>query len=153
MEKLLRLLAEMEEAVPLAEKKSVIVSQSTIGWHIEHSLLVISAIIDTLKKSEPGSYKWKFSISWLLVYSMASIPRGRGKAPASVLPAGQGGIEKLQVQMKSVKEKYNDLDALPKNAYFKHPYFGHLNLRPTRKFLVIHTEHHLKIIREIINSN
>ena len=153
MEKLLRLLTEMEEAIPLAAKKSELVSQSTVGWHIEHSLLVISAIIDTVKKSDPGSYKWKFSLPWLFVYSMGSMPRGRGKAPASVQPGGDCGIEKLQGLITTVKEKYKELDDLPRNAYFKHPYFGHLNLRPTRKFLAIHTEHHLKIIREIIHSN
>jgi hypothetical protein len=36
--------------------------------------------------------------------------------------------------------------------YFHHPFFGHLKLNKTIKFLEIHTNHHLQIIHEIIHS-
>ena len=36
------------------------------------------------------------------------------------------------------------------NNYFTHPYFGDLNVKPTKKFLSINTNHHLKIIKAII---
>ena len=39
------------------------------------------------------------------------------------------------------------------NSNFKHPYFGVLNLKMTKRFLEIHTNHHLKIIKEILQSN
>lgn len=152
MEKFLRLLNEMEEAIPLADKTSDRVSRSNIGWHIQHNLLVISVIIDAVKKSDPGLYKWKFSMPRLLVYTFGSIPRGRSKAPKAVQPVTAWSIDELGQELQAIKEKYKELDALPANAFFRHPYFGHVNLKPTRKFLAIHTEHHLKIIREIINK-
>ncbi|MES2891273.1 MAG: hypothetical protein V4725_04650 [Bacteroidota bacterium] len=152
MEKFLRLLNEMEEAIPLAEKLSEKVSKSSIGWHIQHNLLVISVIIDALKRSDPSLYKWTFSLPRLLVYTFGSIPRGRSKAPKVVQPVTDWKIDQLKQEMRAIKERYKELDALAPNAFFKHPYFGHVKLKPARRFLAIHTEHHLKIIREIINK-
>lgn len=152
MEKISRLLNELEAAIPLAEKKSPLISQANVGWHIEHSLLVIHAVLDSLRRSDPALYKWKFSMPRIFVYSFGTIPRGRGKAPAIVQPNGTCEPAKLYEAIKTAKEKWEGLDKLPANSFFKHPYFGHLNVKPTRRFLAIHTEHHLKIIREIINQ-
>ena len=152
MKKIVPLLVEMEEAIPLAAKKSALVSQANVGWHIEHSLLVIDKIIEAMKKSDPALYRWKFSMAWLFVSGVGTIARGRGKAPASVLPTGVSEIATLRKELNKVKERVKLLDTLPANSFFKHPYFGHMNVKTARKFLAIHTEHHLKIIREIINS-
>ena len=45
-----------------------------------------------------------------------------------------------------------DLETLNANSYFKHPYFGDLNLKKTLWFLNLHTNHHLKIIKDIADN-
>ena len=40
-------------------------------------------------------------------------------------------------------------EILPK-AHFRHPIFGTLTREQSRHFIQIHTEHHLKIIRDIL---
>jgi hypothetical protein len=56
----------------------------------------------------------------------------------------------LKDSIAKAKENIASLASAQKNHYFEHPYFGKLNLKPTIKFLKIHTKHHLKIINDIL---
>jgi hypothetical protein len=51
--------------------------------------------------------------------------------------------------LQTAKNNIEKMKHLPKNAFFKHPFFDHLNKKDTYKFLQLHTIHHLKIIEEI----
>ncbi|MEO6537569.1 MAG: hypothetical protein ABIT07_13030, partial [Ferruginibacter sp.] len=85
-----------------------------------------------------------------LVYSLNKIPRGRAKAPKVVQPVGEINAEDITGILQQTKLNINSLKDMKDNHYFAHPYFGKLNLKPTIKFLRIHTHHHLKIINDII---
>ena len=50
------------------------------------------------------------------------------------------------------KNSLVDLETLNANSYFTHPYFGDLNLKKTIWFLNLHTNHHLKIIKDIADN-
>ena len=62
MKKLKLILDQLESHIPNFEKTNPRVSESTIGWQIDHSLLVINRVIDQLKGSNPENYKWKLSL-------------------------------------------------------------------------------------------
>ncbi|MFN5814184.1 MAG: hypothetical protein ACK46B_08700, partial [Bacteroidota bacterium] len=74
-------LSELYAYVADAENINETVSSVNIGWHIEHTLLVIIKIIESVIKSDPGKYKWKFNISRTIVFMLNKIPRGKGIAP------------------------------------------------------------------------
>ncbi len=152
MNKLKELIQELEAAIPHQELVNTAVSKASVGWHIEHTLLTMHMIIKTLKNSDSATYKRKFNWSRTLVFTINKIPRGKAKAPSRVQPRDEFTAETLHRHIQSVREKLQELDALEPNNYFEHPFFGHLNLKPTRKFLKIHTAHHLHIIRDIIKS-
>ncbi len=40
MDKLLKLLNELENNIPNSEKLNLSVSKSSVGWHIEHTLIM-----------------------------------------------------------------------------------------------------------------
>lgn len=129
------------------------ISNSSVGWHIEHSLKVIIQIIEAVQKSNPNEYKWRFNTNRFLIWTINRIPRGKAKAPKVVLPEGEITIESLKQSIEKVRVATDRIKQLNSNNYFKHPYFGDLNLKPTIRFLGLHTKHHLKIIDDIIKAS
>ncbi|MBN8703332.1 MAG: hypothetical protein J0M08_09720 [Bacteroidetes bacterium] len=128
------------------------ISKTGVDWHIDHCLKVINGIYYRLEKSNPAEYKWKFNLNRYIVFIINRIPRGKGKAPKSVVAEGIITIEELEKQLNVAKEKLKTIDTLPAKSNFIHPYFGQLNLPMTKWFLKIHTQHHLKIIEDIIQK-
>ena len=83
---------------------------------------------------------------------MNKIPRGEGKSPSVVNPAEVLSTFDLQAMVESLKIIVEGLKTFPKHSHFNHPYFGMLHLNSSLKFLNIHTHHHLKIIKDIVQS-
>lgn len=152
MKNLKVLLQDLENKVPNQEMVNISISKSSVGWHIEHTLLTLNRVIEQVQKSDPSAYKWTFNFKRFLVFTMNKIPRGKAKAPKVVQPNTDFNIETLKSQLENGKVNIAKLKSMNKNQYFDHPYFAHLNLKPTVKFLEIHTKHHLKIIDDIIKS-
>ena len=86
MSNLKTLVNQLESYIANYEKVNLAVSQSSIGWHIDHSLMVINGIIDQLKKSNPEQYKWQFNWIRIFIQIINKIPRGKAKAPKVVQP-------------------------------------------------------------------
>lgn len=152
MNELQELLNHLESNIPQQTIINPAVSASPVGWHIEHILLTINLIIEALKISNSANYKRRFSIMRILVFTLNKIPRGKARAPRVVQPKVDFNLETLKQHLELVKNKLDELSSIDPNQYFEHPYFGHLKLKPTIKFLGIHTRHHLHIINDIIGK-
>ncbi len=139
-----------ESYLPHADRLNPEVSQAEVAWHLDHMLKVINNICEILSNSNPSAYKWNPNILKSAVFLSGSMPRGRGKAPKSVTPPPEILTEALLQQLEIAKANVAKLDSLPEKANFKHPVFGMLNRDQTARFLEIHTDHHLKIIRDIV---
>ncbi len=149
MKQLEQQLDQIESHIPNHEKINASVSRSTIGWQLDHALLVINAVIDQMKKSNPESYRWKFK--WIRTYIQITnkIPRGKVRVPKSVKPIDIATTEELRAKLAQARAGITALESLHKNSYFTHPFFGDLNLKSAIWFLKLHTQHHLKIINDI----
>lgn len=145
-------LEEMENYTTHYSDRHEAVSKASIGWHLAHILKVIDSITVSLSQSEPEAYRKSFSWKKELVYLMNKIPRGKARAPKKVLPQDDLSPEELQQEIQRIKGVIMPIMELPGDAFFEHPFFGHLRKDETPKFLVIHTEHHLKIIRDILHA-
>ncbi len=144
-------LSELYSYIEDAEKINQNVSSVNIGWHIEHSLLVIIKIIQSVSKSDPNNYKWKFSLPRAFVFTINKFPRGKAKAPDIVKPKQQEKTD-YDALFAEAKQALVILKNVDKNQFFLHHVFGNLNKKNTFIMLDIHTKHHIQIIREIINS-
>lgn len=144
------LISELESHIPDFEKTNPKVSNSTVGWQVDHSLIMVNVIIDQLKKSNPNEYKWRFNKLRMVFKIVNKFPRGKARAPKSVQPLSTASVEDLNTKVILAKKNLAHLESLPANSYFTHPIFGDLNLKQTIWFLRLHTKHHLNIIEDII---
>jgi hypothetical protein len=150
MNQLQNILLQLESHIPNLEKTNSKVSNSTIGWQIDHCLLVINGVVSQIEVSNPTEFQSKFNFNRFMVFITGTIPRGKVRAPKIVTPIGVATAEDLKTNIEIAKSNVSKLNNLPKNSYFKHPFLSDLNLKQTEKFLAIHTKHHLKIIQDIL---
>jgi hypothetical protein len=146
------LLDQLEDYIPKSEFVDLQVSQSTVGWQIEHSLLTINEIIAAIQNSNPKEYSWQFSFMKWIILATKKIPRGKAKAPKVVVPKEGVTIANLEQHLAKARDAIKALEFVSKNHFFKHPYFGNLKNKQTILFLEIHTQHHLKIILDIVSN-
>ena len=152
MKKLKILLQKLEEYIAKSEHLNAEISSSSVGWHIEHSLMTIDAITHNLKKSNPAEYKSSMVFSKILIFAMGKIPRGRAIAPEIVKPKNDITVLTLNDHLERTKLNISMLKDINKNCFFEHPYFKKLNVQKSIRFMEIHTNHHLNVVRDIINK-
>jgi hypothetical protein len=150
MSNLHKLITELEQNIPLCDRHNAAISGSNVGWHIEHSLLVINGIIKQLEKSNPADYTWKLNFPKTIIFLINRIPRGKGKAPKVVQPTDAVTQETLTNSLQKARNLEQMLSHIPAEACFQHPSFGYLKRDETIKFLCIHTQHHLAIVKDIL---
>ncbi len=145
-----KLLKQLEENIPFHEYENLRVSKVNVGWHVEHCLIAMVSITDALSKSNPADYEPRINLARFILLKAGRFPRGRAKAPQQGLPSGIVNAESLRTHCADAKVKTRELDAIAANHFFHHPYLGNLNVKRAKRFLIIHTQHHLKIIRDIL---
>ena len=149
MKKLYNILDYFES---ILDKKDVVnndISSSSVGWHIEHTLVSIDLIIKAIEKTPDAPYKPIHSFSKYFILITGRITRGRAKAPNFTLPKPFEKNE-LEIHIKETRERIQSLKNIPSHHYFMHPYFGPMNVFETKRMLYIHSWHHVKIIKDII---
>lgn len=151
MKSLLALINELETKLPFIEKKKESVSQVTVGWHLEHSLLALIKMITAVEHSNPADYKRKFNFKLSIVLLLDKFPRGRAKAPEAVKPGEEINMTNIKGLLEKAKQKAALFEKLSRDKFFTHPVFGDLQVKKARRIIVIHTYHHIKIINEIIS--
>jgi hypothetical protein len=149
-ESLIPFIKELDSHVSSKDKRNDKISKSDIAWQIDHSLKVFNLVSDTLLNSDPDLYTSKFNKWRLLFFTIGYFPRGKVKAPKYVQPPELILNEDLASQIQLAYENIENIKSANDHAHFKHFIFGVLNKSRTIRFLQLHTNHHLKIIRDIL---
>jgi hypothetical protein len=149
MEKIVKQLTELKSYFPQLERKNTAVSEASIAWQIDHSLRVMNHVISALVRSNPADYKPKFNWRKSMVLFTKKIPRGKVRAPKGILPTEEITELSLISSIELAHENLLLLGNCEPNHFFIHPFFDQVNVRETKTFIEVHTEHHLKIIRDI----
>lgn len=129
------------------------VSEWSVGEQIDHSLQVANRISAIVLKQQPAD-GMGISMKGRFVLVTGFIPRGKAKAPDSVLPKKrerqelQDAIDRARGQLEALS---SDKTLLASNAKcFQHPFLGSFTAAQSLRFIEVHTRHHLKIIDEIM---
>ena len=128
------------------------VSKVGVDWHLAHSLKTINGICDALAQSDPADYSWSANVTRTMSLTFNFIPRGRAQSPQSVIPDEIITISDLQQLLQSARTKIETAIKLPEDSHFEHPVFGMIRRAEALRFLEVHTQHHLKIIEDIIGT-
>lgn len=150
MQKLESLVNTLEKKIDYPAILNTEISKGSVGWHVEHVLLTLNGITKAIMHSNPREYKRKFSLAKFYVFAFKKIPVGSIQAPASMRPLDNFTKKSLRDHFKISCDSIRKLDSLERNNFFMHPFFGHLNIKSTKKFLQIHTRPHLNIIDKIL---
>ena len=145
-------LQKIDRYIPYFQNKNLDFSNVSVGWQLDHALKVINGVSVILAKTDPKKFKKDFNIRRSIIFTIGFIPRGRAKAPKQVLPPEIITEEDLYAQLKTAQEHIKTIDKVDENAFFIHHIFGNLNKAQTLRFLDIHTNHHLKIVEDIIKN-
>ena len=150
MNKINNLLNNLEAQVDNYSKLNQNISEGNVGWHIVHSCLVVNSVCAAVVKSNASKFIKKFSFKAFLVLLLNSFPRGKAKAPSFTMPSEELSPTYILKSIQASRASIETLSKADKNQYFTHPIFGELNKADTFKFLAVHTNHHLKIIKDIL---
>lgn len=145
-------LSQIEELIPFKDKTNPAVSKSDIGWQLDHVLKVINGVCGILEKTKPSKYKKDFNLTRTVLFTIGYFPRGKAKAPKIVSSPEVVSTEALDTQLEDAKTHLQNIKPLHNHAFFMHHIFGSLSKAKTLRFLEIHTEHHLKIVRDILKQ-
>ncbi|MBT8259368.1 MAG: DUF1569 domain-containing protein [Bacteroidia bacterium] len=145
-------LHELESYIEQRDAINIEVSQADVAWHLDHMLKTINQIYLALEESNPDEFDSSFSMIRTASLSLNYIPRGRAQSPQSVRPPENILTEDIFSQLEEVRRNVKKFPELYKGAYFDHPVFGHLKRSHSMRFLQVHTNHHLKIIKDILET-
>ncbi|MTI20229.1 hypothetical protein E1176_04280 [Fulvivirga sp. RKSG066] len=148
----MRKLARLSVAMRFKDACNPEVSSASVAWHIDHSLRVINKICNDLQTSDPQSYKFEENPARQWVLKNKIIKRGIAQAPEAVTFDGKVTSKILLEQLEEAKKNLILFETLPTHAFFSHHAMGMFTRDEAKKFLKIHTQHHLSIIEDIISS-
>lgn len=136
--------------IPQMEARNEKVSKVDVAWQLDHSLRVLIEVSKSMVASDPGTYQAKFNLRFRILSALNWIPRGKGRTPKAVMAQETISKEGLQQKVIEAKQLLQRVEKLSDKHYFDHPLFGHIKKRQALRFLNMHTQHHLKIVREIV---
>jgi hypothetical protein len=146
------LLLRIEKNIPFKNEINHNISKTSVGWHLDHTIKVINTVSAKTIDSNSKNYISKFNFKQWVIFKLGFFPRGKAKAPKVVLPPEKILEADIMAQLEHAYSNLKILELLPENAFFEHHLFGMLSKKETLRFLKIHTNHHLKIINDILKA-
>jgi len=143
---------KIEAYLPAMENLNNNVSKAPIKWHLLHSLQVINNVIDEATNSDSKNFNSKSNFKWWYVSTFGKIPKGEVTAPDNANPKFNITNKDIKTALENAKLSLSKWSDLNKNNFYVHHVLLNLNKRKIKRFLKVHTRHHLRIVRDILED-
>lgn len=153
-------MARLAETAALPEREVTSRAETVSAWapaqHLEHLAITGGEVFDAIEACLAGKGQQTAagpSLSGRLVLILGWIPRGAGKArdrwsPADADPErARQAVASLAARLKALEPRL--LEIAQTRAALPHPVFRAFTPAQWLKFLEVHQNHHLKIVRDI----
>lgn len=128
------------------------VSGWSVSEHLDHTLKVLASILRGMMHPDKPPTR-PFSFIGKVILLTGYIPRGRGKSPAT-LRGERATVEQLLQRIGEVETLLTEMRAGTRPhasaLLVRHPLFGGMTWAQSARFAGVHTNHHLKIVNEIL---
>lgn len=141
------LLAQDESSLAAARPE---ISGWSVAEQIDHVIKVITSVLKRIA-DDPAPLDKGINMLGRVILLAGWIPRGKGRSPKNVF-AERAARADLLAALNRIREQIDALTSAQiarREPTVPHPFFGGLTSEQALRFIVIHTVHHLKIIREI----
>ncbi|MCE9594426.1 MAG: DUF1569 domain-containing protein [Planctomycetes bacterium] len=126
------------------------ISRWSVGMHVHHCALSVSAIVTELERSvPPPPFAWRSWIGRIVVWR-GRLPRGRAQAPEQVQPSVEASPEQLLELLDAAARDIERARGLSADRWFGHFALGVLPRDRALRFVEVHTLHHARIVEELL---
>lgn len=146
--------ARMRSLVASGDEGLLVTCDAVSGWcpaeHVDHLAKVSTSIFDRILSKGVIDNPKPLSFIGRLILLIGWIPRGKGRSPEK-LHGKRADHATLLASLSAAEALLARLDGFPLgNApSVPHPRFGGLTPAQALRFVEVHNEHHLKIVRDI----
>lgn len=159
LQNLSRQLDEITSFLAGGEEQICTLKPGISGWsaaeQLDHTLKVDSSILRRVTDSQELETLPKgINLLGRVILAIGWIPRGKAPSPQA-LRGERTDCAALRATVAAVRGQVESItqDQVARSAALvPHPRFGGLTTPEALRFAVVHTEHHLKIVREILAS-
>lgn len=145
--------SKIEDYLENRDAKNTNVSQVDVAWHLDHVLKAIIAMHTSMESSDPTKFDGgKFSLPKEFIFLMGDFPRGVAQAPDHLRPPADIKTDDILNQLEEARERMSRLKELDPDQYWKNDAFGQMPRNEAVRFIEIHTDHHFKIIEDILTD-
>lgn len=106
------------------------ISAWSVGMHVEHCALAMAGMATKLagsvgpQQSVLPAPPVKWSVPRVFITLTGTIPRGKGKAPKTVIPGTSPAKELLLTALETAQTRIEAAGVLPEEAWYDHHLFG-----------------------------
>jgi hypothetical protein len=144
--------------VLLAQRPEV--SSWSVAKQLEHTLksteLMLRAV-ELILDDDPKAIEHEPGVRFIgrVVFFSGRIPRGKGRAPDSVIPPEDVDLSDMPKRLDGLRATLAELqprlgELRARRGCFEHPYFGNLDGRRWLRLAQVHADHHLLIVDDIL---
>ena len=141
---------EFSRLSPRAEYRNKEVSGWSVGQQIEHVLIAMSGMALGLKKERLSETQQTENQLKTEVLNSGSFPRGVIQAPEISRPRDFVDHDDLKRLILKTSNRVTGLLNLSERSTIDHPILGLMSRDETIRFIVIHNDHPLRIIADIL---